>query len=101
MYKRQTPDSLNSIIYNLLKENYKESSREAANELNHSEAYKTRVLSLANDVYEFFNHELPNTLMSYNEPVEVLCTLDICRFINENNVDLPIYPCLLYTSRCV
>lgn len=30
--------------------------------------------------------------MSYNEPVEVLCTLDICRFINENNVDLPIYP---------
>lgn len=87
-----TPDTLNSIIYNLLKENYKESSREAANELNNSEAYKTRVLSLANDVYEFFNHELPTTLMSYNEPIEVLCTLDICRFINENNVDLPIYP---------
>ena len=86
------PENLNSIIYNLLKENYKESIREAANELNNSEAYKTKVLSLANDVYEFFNHELPTTMLSYNEPLEVLCTLDICRFININNVDLPIYP---------
>ncbi len=87
-----TPETLNSIIYNLLKENYKESSQEAANELNNNEAYKTKVLTLANDVYEFFNHELPTTLISYNEPLEVLCTLDICRFINENNIDLPIYP---------
>ena len=87
-----TPENLNSIIYNLLKENYKESSRAIANEVNNAEAYKTKVLSLANEVYEFFNHELPTTLLSYNEPLEVLCTLDICRFININNVDLPIYP---------
>lgn len=87
-----TPENLNSIIYSLLKENYKESSREAANELNNSEAYKTKVLALANDIYEFFNHELPTTLLSYNEPLEILCTLDICRFININNIDLPIYP---------
>ena len=87
-----TPENLNSIIYSLLKENYKESSREAANDLNNSEAYKTKILSLANDIYEFFNHELPTALLSYNEPLEVLCTLDICRFININNIDLPIYP---------
>ena len=64
-----TPENLNSIIYSLLKENYKESSREAANDLNNSEAYKTKILSLANDIYEFFNHELPTALLSYNEPL--------------------------------
>lgn len=87
-----TPENLDSIIYSLLKENYKQSSKEAANELNNSEAYKTKVLTLANDIYEFFNHELPTNLLSYNEPLEILCTLDICRFINLNNIDLPIYP---------
>lgn len=80
-------ESLNTIIYNLLKDAYKESSHEAATEHNSDTVYQTRVLSLANDVYEFFNHELFETVASYNEPVEILCTLDVCRFILKNVED--------------
>ena len=42
---------------------------------------------MANDVYEFFNHELFETIASYGEPVEILCTLDVCRFILKNVED--------------
>ena len=82
-----TPDSLNAAIYNLLKDTYKDSCREASTEQNTETTYQTRVLSLANDVYEFFNHELLETIASYNEPTEVLCTLDVCRFILKNVED--------------
>lgn len=82
-----TPETLNSVIYNLLKENYKESSREAANDQHTHGIYETRVLSLANDIYEFFDHELAEIILSYNEPLEVLCTLDVCRFITNNVLD--------------
>lgn len=86
-----TPESLNSIIYNLLKENYKESSKEIATELHHHEASQTRVLTLANDIYEFFNHEFPEILLAYNEPLEVLCTLDVCRFISDTLPDQAVF----------
>ena len=82
-----TADSLNTIIYNLLKDSYKDSSHDAINEQNQDSVYQTRVLSLANDVYEFFNHELFETIASYGEPVEILCTLDVCRFILKNVED--------------
>ena len=82
-----TSDTLNTVIYNLLKDSYKVSSHEATTEHNAETVYQTRVLSLANDVYEFFNHELHETITSYNEPIEVLCTLDVCRFILKNVED--------------
>lgn len=82
-----TADTLNSTIYNLLKDNYKESSRAASNDPQSTTTYQTRVLSLANDVHEFFNHELMDTILSYNEPLEILCTLDVCRFIINNVED--------------
>lgn len=86
-----TPENLDSIIYNLLKDNYKESSKEAATELHNQENFQTRVLSLASDVYDFFNHEFPEILLSYNESLEVLCTIDICRFITTNVWDSSVY----------
>lgn len=82
-----TTDTLEPVIYNLLKDNYKESIREAANEQQNDGMYQTRVLSLANDVHQFFNHELLDTILSYGEPLEILCTLDICRFIINNVED--------------
>ena len=81
------PDSLNTVIYAMLKDSYKSSCHEASSEQNPEHVYQTRVLSLANDVYEFFNHELLETIASYGEPVEVLCTLDVCRFILKNVED--------------
>ena len=80
-------DSLNSVIYSLLKDSYKTSSQEAASEQQAETVYQTRVLSLANDVYAFFNHELHELIQSYNEPIEVLCTLDLFRFITKNVED--------------
>ena len=82
-----TDETLNSTIYGLLKESYKTSSHEAATELRSETVYQTRVLSLANDVYSFFNHELHEMIQSYNEPIEVLCTLDLFRFISKNIED--------------
>ena len=76
-----TPESLNSVIYNLLKDNYKESSKEAVSELHNHTQQQTRVLTLASDIYNFFNRELYETMLSYDEPLDVLCTLDVCRFI--------------------
>jgi hypothetical protein len=87
-----TPDNLDSVIYHLLKDAYTESTQEVSTEIGSVEAYQTKVLSLANDIYVFFNQELPEILMSYNEPLEVLCTLDVCRFVNEHNIDMPVYP---------
>ena len=87
-----TPESLNSIIYNLLKDNYKESSKEAVTELHNNTQQQTRVLALASDIYNFFNHELYETMLSYDEPLDILCTLDICRFIGNPISDVITYP---------
>ena len=74
------PDQLENTIYTLLKYNYGNSCNEATTELKQQTTYKPRILTLANDIYNFFNHELPQIAMSYEEPLDVLCTLDVCRF---------------------
>ena len=74
------PDDLENTIYTLLKDNYNSSCNEATTELKQQTTYKPRILTLANDIYNFFNHELPQMLMEYDEPLDVLCTLDVCRF---------------------
>lgn len=86
-----TPETLNSIIYNLLKDNYKESSKAAATEIHNQENHQPMVFSLASDIYDFFNHELSEILLSYNEPLEILCTLDVCRFITSNVTEVSAY----------
>lgn len=80
-------DSLESTIYNLLKDSYNQSINDASVDQTNKAVYQTRVLSLANDVHEFFNHELIETILSYDEPLEVLCTLDICRYLSDNVED--------------
>ncbi len=82
-----TDITLNTIIYTLLKEAYSDSCHEAATEHRNETVYQTRVLSLANDVYAFFNHEIHDLIQSYNEPLEILCTLDLFRFIAKNVED--------------
>ena len=74
------PDDLENTIYTLLKENYSSSCSEASTELKQQTTYKPRILTLANDIYNFFNHELPQMLLDYDESLDVLCTLDVCRF---------------------
>ena len=80
------PNDLENTIYTLLKDNYTNSCSEATTELKQQTTYKPRILTLANDIYNFFNHELPQIVMAYHEPLEVLCTLDVCRFA----IDSPI-----------
>ncbi|MBX9231538.1 hypothetical protein [Coprococcus catus] len=74
------PDGLENAVYHLLKENYSNSCNEASTELKQQTTYKPRILTLANDIYNFFNHELPQMLLDYDESLDVLCTLDVCRF---------------------
>lgn len=74
------PDDLENTIYTLLKENYSSSCSEASTELKQQTTYKPRILTLANDIYNFFNHELPQMLLDYDDALDVLCTLDVCRF---------------------
>ena len=74
------PDNLENTIYTLLKENYSSSCSQASTELKQQTTYKPRILTLANDIYNFFNHELPQMLLDYDESLDVLCTLDVCRF---------------------
>lgn len=81
--------NLSTIIYDRLKEAYKESGREVSTTTKTGDTYPTRVLSLANDVYEFFNHELFEILTSYDEALDVLCTFDIGRFISNGLVEDP------------
>lgn len=88
-----TTENLDGVIYNLLKDAYKESSHEVAVEQQNDSVYQTRVLSLANDVHVFFNHELHEIIASYNEPLEILCTLDLCRFIINNVEDTASFGC--------
>ena len=73
------PDYLENTIYTLLKENYSSSCSEASTELKQQTTYKPRILTLANDIYYFFNLELPQMLLDYAESLDVLCTLDDCR----------------------
>lgn len=73
-------DGLENAVYHLLKENYSNSCNEASTELKQQTTYKPRILTLANDIYNFFNHELPQMLLDYDESLDVLCTLDVCRF---------------------
>lgn len=74
------PDNLENTIYTLLKENYSSSCSEASTELKQQTTYKPRILTLANDIYNFFDHELPQMLLDYDDALDVLCTLDVCRF---------------------
>lgn len=78
------PDTLENTIYTLLKDNYSSSCSEASTELKQQTTYKPRILTLANDIYNFFNHDLPQMLAEYNEALDVLCTLDVCRFALDN-----------------
>ena len=74
------PGDLENTIYTLLKDNYNSSCNEASTELKQQTTYKPRILTLANDIYNFFNHELPQMLLEYDDILDVLCTLDVCRF---------------------
>lgn len=89
-------ENLESIIYNLLKEAYNESSHEVAVEQQNDTVNQTRVLSLASDVHDFFNQELHDAIASYNEPLEILCTLDLCRFMINNVEDTASFGCPAY-----
>ena len=77
-------DDLENAVYHLLKENYSNSCNEASTELKQQTTYKPRILTLANDIYNFFNHELPQMLLDYDESLDVLCTLDVCRFASDS-----------------
>lgn len=80
-------ENIDSVIYNLLKEAYKESSHEVAVEQQNETVNQPRVLSLASDVHTFFSQELHEAIASYDEPLEILCTLDLCRFITDTVED--------------
>ena len=71
---------LPDVLCRMLTESYQEAGRQADQAANRAE-HQTRILVQATEVYDFFNRELPEVVRGAPGPVEVLCTLDVCRFL--------------------
>lgn len=82
--------SISSTIFQLLKDAYKRSYEDTAENPNMSGLTAPRMLLWQLDIKNFFVTELPQMLKCLNEPCHILCTMDICGFL----------PDLSYEARC-
>lgn len=74
-------DKIEDSIYMLLSEAYKASEHRDSVSHVEAESSPASILTQAGDIYEFFRQELIETVCSSKEAVEILCTLDLSRFL--------------------
>lgn len=73
---------LEQSIFLLLNDAYKDCEGKSAGTYLESAVAPARILTQAADIYSFFHHELIELLGGEEEPVEILCTLDLSRLIS-------------------
>ena len=78
-----TEESLETVLYELLRNAYDMSFQGRSDTLN------LRFLSKQKEITQFFNQIFPEMLNNYQEPLEIFCTLEICSFIRDG---LEIFP---------
>ena len=86
-YFSVAPERLEDGIYQLLNDAYRASEGVNAGLVAAPESSSVRILTQAGDIYNFFRHELHEAICKETEPVEVLCTLDLSRFIGASGAE--------------
>lgn len=85
-------EQLENYIYTLLKDSFKSSmilndSQIKKNVIHHAEVLTTRY-----EISDYILRELPSILCSSPEPVDVLCTFDICAMLKKSQIDVEPQP---------
>ena len=80
-YFSVSDEKLEESILRLLTEAYKESDGQSVGVYAAAAETPARILTQAGDIYDFFHRELVELVRSGDEPLEVLCTLDLGRFL--------------------
>ena len=81
------PDRLEDGIYQLLNEAYKASDGNSVVTRAEPDGSSARILTQASDIYNFFHQELIESICAETEAVEVLCTLDLSRFLGASGTE--------------
>lgn len=80
-YFSVSASKLEDGIYQLLSDAYKNSERSSAGIRPETDSSDARILTQAADIYNFFHFELSDMLSRETEAQEILCTLDLGRFL--------------------
>lgn len=80
-----TAEHLDSVIYKLLQNAYKSSSTNKDTLFTKNESMESQILTSSKDICYFFSHTFSELLDSYNEPLDIYCTMELYSFLNDNS----------------
>lgn len=80
-------DQLETYIYTILKDAFKNSMTYNDTQIKKNVIHHARVLVNRYEIMDYITRELPQTIYSSSEPVDVLCTLDICSMMKKDTAD--------------
>ncbi|MDD5945317.1 MAG: hypothetical protein PUD43_06350 [Clostridia bacterium] len=80
-------EQLETYIYTILKSAFKNSMEYNNSQIKKASVPNSRVLISRYEIDDYMTRELPALLRSSQEPVDVLCTLDICQILQETPMD--------------
>ncbi len=85
-------EQLEPYIYTLLKDSFKNSLNYNDSQIKKNIIHHARVLTTRYEIADYITRELPSILYTSPEPVEVLCTLDICAMLKKTQLDVEPQP---------
>ena len=89
LHQSSNRDTLQKDIINMLNAAYDE-SKQAASKKHSRHLSSGETIVRSSEIRDFFSRRLPEILAETGEPLEVLCTLDVCKFL-KGNLDSPAY----------
>lgn len=81
-------EQLEAYIYTILKDAFKNSLTYNDSQIKKNIIHHARVLSNRHEIMDYLTRELPTMLYTSPEPVDVLCTLDICALLKNTQLDI-------------
>ena len=81
-------EQLEAYIYTILKDAFKNSLTYNDSQIKKNIIHHARVLSNRHEIMDYLTRELPTMFYTSPEPVDVLCTLDICALLKNTQLDI-------------
>lgn len=81
-------EQLETYIYTILKDAFKNSLSYNDSQIKKNVIHHARVLSTRYEILDYLTRELPSMMYTSQEPVDVLCTLDICALLKNIQIDV-------------